>query len=124
MQFVCVHVTCPINIVTRVALTSSCRQYGDRSLLTEALSVTCWGEKHWWSLLAVGIPGLLLYVIIVPVLLARVLIAQRRLNTLYYWQDRYDPKWTLRYGFGESIVFHVLELNKICVVFLSRFYLC
>jgi hypothetical protein len=94
-------------IVTRVALTSSCRQYGDRPLLTEALSVTCWGEEHWWSIFAVGIPGLLFYVIAVPVGLARILIARRRNKMLYHWQDRYTPKWTLRYGFGESIVFYM-----------------
>jgi hypothetical protein len=107
-------------IVTRVALTSSCRQYGDRPLLTEALSVTCWSEKHWWGILAVGIPGLLFYVIVVPVVLARVLIAQRRLKTLYFWQDRYDPKWTLRYGFGELICRFVVCSNKTSVFFVSN----
>merc|ERR1712166_968207 len=69
------------SIVTRVALTSSCQKYGPRTLLTEALSVECWQEKHWTVILTVGLPGLILYVILIPLILAIKMIKQRRLQT-------------------------------------------
>ena len=47
----------------------------------------------------VGIPGMLLYVAVLPMLIARVLIKQRHALTLYPSQDNYQSKWTLRFGF-------------------------
>jgi hypothetical protein len=116
------------SIVTRVALTSSCQKYGPRTLLTEALSVECWKEKHWMTILTVGLPGLLLYVIIIPLILAIKMIKQRRLQTLYYDQEKYDPKWTLRYGFvfagyrsGYEWWESIIKLRKCCFVLLTIF---
>merc|ERR1712166_768285 len=116
------------SIVTRIALTSSCQKYGSRVLLTEALSVECWQEKHWRAISTVGIPGLLIYVIIIPLALARKMIKQRRAKTLYYDQEKYDPKWTLRYGFvfagyrsGYEWWESIIMLRKCCFVLLSIF---
>merc|ERR1712166_748547 len=114
------------SIVTRVALTSSCQKYGTKTLLTEALSVECWTEKHRAAILTVGLPGLILYVIVIPLLLAIKMIKQRRLQTLYHDQEKYDPKWTLRYGFvfagyrsGYEWWESIIMLRKCCFVLLS-----
>jgi hypothetical protein len=116
------------SIVTRVALTSSCSQYGSKSLLSEALSVKCWSESHWVVIFTVGLPGFFVFVLLIPFVLARKLIHQRRAETLYYHQKLYDPKWTLRYGFifaGYRIGFEwwesVIMLRKCCFVLLSIF---
>jgi hypothetical protein len=116
------------SIVTRVALTSSCQKYGSRTLLSEALSVECWQEKHWTTILTVGLPGLLLYVIIIPLALGSKMITQRRALTLYHDQEKYDPKWTLRYGFvfagyrsGYEWWESIIMLRKCCFVLLSIF---
>ena len=97
-------------------------------LLTEALSVECWKEKHWRAISTVGIPGLLIYVIIIPLALARKMIKQRRLQSLYHDQEKYDPKWTLRYGFvfagyrsGYEWWESIIMLRKCCFVLLSIF---
>ena len=66
------------SVVNRIALTFSCKTFGDRDLLTEALSVQCMHGEHWTALISVGIPGTLLYVFVVPGLIARTLVAQRR----------------------------------------------
>jgi hypothetical protein len=59
------------SVVVRLALTFSCQTYGSRSLLSEALSVQCWSAQHWEAFMYVGLPGLLLYVVIIPTGLAR-----------------------------------------------------
>ena len=116
------------SIVTRVALTSSCRQYGSRALLTEALSVTCWSEDHWAAIIWIGLPGLLVFVLIAPFVLALKLIRQRKKQTLYCHQEQYDPKWTLQYGFifagyreGFEWWESVIMLRKCCFILLSIF---
>jgi hypothetical protein len=87
------------SVVTKIALTLSCREFGDRSLLSEALSVQCWSNKHLEIIAGVGLPGFFLYVVIIPTGLARLLILRRRQETLYYHQKHFDPTHTLRYGF-------------------------
>ena len=116
------------SIVTRVALTSSCRSYGSRLLLTEALSVNCYYAKHSLVIAAVGLPGLLLFVVVIPFALARKLILQRRKQTLYFDQEHFDPKWTIRYGFIFAGYRHgfewwesVIMMRKCCFVLLSIF---
>ena len=56
------------------------------------------------------------------------MIKQRRLQTLYYDQEKYDPKWTLRYGFvfagyrsGYEWWESIIMLRKCCFVLLSIF---
>ena len=120
------------SIVNRVALTFSCKLYGtkehERVLLTEALSIQCWSPEHWAMVGYVGIPGVLVYVILIPILIALILIRQRKKQTLYTTQQHYNPKWTLRFGFmfagyregfewWESIVM----LRKCCFVLLAIF---
>ena len=89
--------------VNRIALTFSCQSYGrdgaQKSLLTEALSVECYSSEHWTMMTTVGIPGMLLYVVVLPTFIARVLIKQRHALTLYPSQENYQSKWTLRFGF-------------------------
>lgn len=116
------------SIVTRVALTSSCRQYGTRYLLTEALSVTCWSNSHMVLIFTVGIPGLVVFVLFVPFCLARKLIYQRRKHTLYVDQKNYNPRWTLQYGFIFAGYRHgfewwesIIMMRKCCFVLLSIF---
>ena len=116
------------SIVTRVALTSSCRSYGTRLLLTEALSVQCYSNKHSLVISAVGIPGLIVFVLMVPFALAKKLIQQRKKHTLYHDQQHYNPKWTLRYGFIFAGYRHgfewwesIIMMRKCCFVLLSIF---
>ena len=91
------------SVVNRIALTFSCQSYGQgaaqKSLLTEALSVECYTSEHWTMITTVGIPGMLLYVVVLPMFIARVLIKQRHALTLYPSQENYQSKWTLRFGF-------------------------
>ena len=47
----------------------------------------------------VGIPGMLVYVIVIPTIIALILIRQRHRLTLYPSQENYQSKWTLRFGF-------------------------
>jgi hypothetical protein len=115
------------SIVTRVALASSCSLFGSKLLLSEALSVTCWSERHWVVILTVGLPGLV-FVLFIPIALARLLTHQRLAKRLYYHQSKYEPKWTLRYGFifaGYRIGYEwwesVIMLRKCCFVLLSIF---
>ena len=116
------------SVVTRIALTLSCQDFGNRSLLSEALSVQCWKSKHWEAVMFVGLPGLILYVVLVPTGLAQKLIRLRRKGTLYVHQERYDPKWTLQYGFvfagyreGYEWWESTIMLRKCCFVVLSIF---
>jgi hypothetical protein len=93
------------SLVSRVALTFSCRSYGeenrntDRSLLTEALSIQCFTPQHWDMIALVGIPAVFLYMILIPGFLSFRLIRQRKLGTLYRSQKNFNPKWTIRLGF-------------------------
>jgi hypothetical protein len=47
-------------------------------------------RSHWYR-----IPGILLFVFIVPGLIAKKLITQRRKGHLYPTQAKYEPRWTL-----------------------------
>ena len=89
--------------VNRIALTFSCQSYGhgalQKSLLTEALSVECYTSEHWVIMATVGIPGMLIYVVMIPTFIASLLIKQRFALTLYPSQENYQSKWTLRFGF-------------------------
>jgi hypothetical protein len=116
------------SVVTRIALTLSCQKFGNRSLLSEALSMQCWSSQHWEAIMYVGLPGLLLYVVVIPTGLAQKLIYRRKSQTLYVHQTHYDPKWTLRYGFvfagykeGYEWWESVIMLRKCCFVVLSIF---
>ena len=48
---------------------------------------------------SVGIPGLLLFVLIIPGAISRTLINKSRAGKLYPTQPHYEPKWTMRIGF-------------------------
>ena len=93
------------SVVSRVALTFSCRSFGDprrgtsRLLLTEALSVQCLKESHWTMMLLLGFPVVLLYIFVVPWFIARTLIRQRKAGKLFAHQNHYDAKYTIRFGF-------------------------
>ena len=88
------------SVVNRVALTFSCKTYGDRLLLTEALTVQCFAdEAHRFMMYMVGIPGMLLFVFFIPGAISRTLIKQSKAGKLYPTQPHYEPKWTLRIGF-------------------------
>ena len=87
------------SVINHVALTFSCREFGKKTLLTEALSVQCWGRSHTIMVATIGIPGMLLYAFVIPIMLAETLIRQRKDCTLYPSQKLYDPKWTMRLGF-------------------------
>ena len=47
----------------------------------------------------VGIPGMLVYVVVIPTFIALVLKRQNLALTLYPSQKNYQSKWTLRFGF-------------------------
>jgi hypothetical protein len=87
------------SVLSRLALSLSCRAYGDMQLLTEALSVKCWQGEHLTVVVMVTIPGILFYAVIVPIRLALVLRRSRLKQTLYPHQKHYNPDDTLRYGF-------------------------
>ena len=53
------------SVLNRVALTLSCRKFHDKTLLTEALSITCGEDQHIAIISLVGIPGMFLYALIV-----------------------------------------------------------
>jgi hypothetical protein len=120
------------SVVNRIALTFSCRSYGignnEKSLLTEALSVECYSFEHWSLIGLFGIPGISIYIVIVPTLIALQLIRQRRKQTLYPTQFNYQSKWTLRFGFmfagykkGYEWWEVVVMLRKCCFVLLAVF---
>ena len=116
------------SVVNRIALTFSCKTYGDRNLLTEALSVQCLDGAHWIMIVLIGIPGMLLFVFLVPGLIANKLITQRRKGHLYPMQAKYEPRWTLRLGFmfagyrqGYEWWEAVVMLRKCAFVLLSIF---
>ena len=116
------------SVVNRIALTFSCKTYGDRNLLTEALSVQCLDSAHWSMIVLIGIPGMVLFVFIVPGLIAKKLITQRRKGHLYPTQAKYEPRWTLRLGFmfagyrqGYEWWEAVVMLRKCAFVLLSIF---
>jgi hypothetical protein len=88
------------SLVTRVALSFSCRTYGGQQLLTEALSVKCWDSvEHGTMVGAVGVPGILLFIVIIPGMIGATLVRQRKRERLYPSQKHYDPRWTVRFGF-------------------------
>ena len=118
--------------MNRIALTFSCESYGldaaQKSLLTEALSVECETSEHWTMVATVGIPGMLLYVAIIPTFISLVLIKQQHALTLYPSQENYQSKWTLRFGFmfagykeGYEWWESVVLLRKCLFVMLSVF---
>jgi hypothetical protein len=70
------------SVVSRVPTTFSCKNYGcgvhERSLLTEALSVECYSVEHWSVIGWIGVPGIVLYIVVAPTLIALVLVRQRK----------------------------------------------
>jgi hypothetical protein len=120
------------SVVNRIALTFSCQVYGygelQRTLLTESLSIQCYSFAHIAIVTAVGIPGILLFVVIIPTLIALTLMRQRRKLKLYPSQKHYESKWTLRFGFmfaGYSEGYEwweaVVMMRKCCFVILAIF---
>lgn len=85
--------------IDKIALTFSCKTYGNRLLLTEALSVQCFDESHWVMILCVGTPGLIIYVFLIPGILAKTLRTKQKKGVLYPSQEKYDSIWTIRMGF-------------------------
>jgi hypothetical protein len=122
------------SVVSRVALTFSCRSFGDRHrgtsrlLLTEALSVQCLKGSHWTMMLTLGFPVVLLFIFFIPGFIAWTLIRQRRAGKLFAHQKHYDAKYTIRFGFmfagyREGFEFWecVVMLRKCAFVLLSVF---
>ena len=120
------------SVVSRVALTFSCKNYGrgvhERSLLTEALSVECYSAEHWSIIGWIGVPGILMYIVVAPALIALVLVRQRKRQELYPSQHHYESKWTLRFGFmfagykeGYEWWESMVMLRKCCFVLLAIF---
>jgi hypothetical protein len=87
------------SVVNRVGLSLSCRPYGDRLLLTPALSVECWKPQHLTFVLTVSLPGMLLFAMLIPSILAHTLLRKRRQSRLYMTQNDFEPRWTLMFGF-------------------------
>ena len=119
------------SVVGRVATTFSCKNYGRgvhaRSLLTEALSVKCYSSEHWSIIGWIGVPGIFLYIVVAPTLIALMLVRQRKNQELYPSQQHYESKWTLRFGFmfagykeGYEWWESMVMLRKCCFVLLAR----
>jgi hypothetical protein len=89
------------SLVNRMALTFSCVSWdkGETDVLTEALSVKCWTPAHMALISQVGIPGSLLYMFLIPMLISLILRHQRKQQRLYPHQNRYEPRWTMRFSF-------------------------
>ena len=116
------------SVLNRIALSLSCRKYGDRSILTQALSVQCWKPKHLSIVYSVGIPGMFFYALLMPLSIASLLFFERRQGRLYPAQENYNSKWTLRFGFmfasyrqGYEWWETVIMLRKVGFIFLSIF---
>lgn len=114
--------------INRIALTFSCKSYGDRALLTESLSVQCLDGSHWVMILCVGIPGMMIYVFLIPGMIARTLRTERKKGTLYPSQAHYNSRWTMRMGFvfaGYRLGYEwweaVVMIRKCAFVLLSIF---
>jgi hypothetical protein len=114
--------------INRIALTFSCKTYGDRALLTESLSVQCLDGSHWVMIFSVGIPGMMIYVFLIPGMIARTLRTERKKGTLYPSQAHYNSRWTMRMGFvfaGYKIGYEwweaVVMIRKCAFVLLSIF---
>jgi hypothetical protein len=76
----------------------------------------------------VGIPGMLLFAVVIPGTIAFLLFRQRRRQKLYPSQKNYDANWTVRFGFmfaGYEIGYEwwesVVMLRKCCFVMLAIF---
>ena len=116
------------SLVNRLALTFSCQVYGDQLLVSEALSIKCFSQPHVDLILAVGIPGFIVFVFMIPTMLAQTLVTQRRAHTLFPTQKNYEHHWTLRLGFvyagykeGWEWWETVIMLRKCCFVMLAIF---
>ena len=116
------------SVLNRVALTLSCRTFHDRSLLTEALSIRCGSKQHIVIITTVGIPGMLIFALVIPATIALLLFRQRRKQTLYPSQVHYQSMWTVRFGFmfaGYEIGYEwwesVVMLRKCAFVMLAVF---
>jgi len=120
------------SVVSRVATTFSCQNYGrgvhEKSLLTEALSVECYSSEHWSIIGWIGVPGILMYIVVAPTVIALMLVRQRKRQELYPSQKHYESKWTLRFGFmfagykeGYEWWESMVMLRKCCFVLLAIF---
>ena len=122
------------SIVSRVALTFSCRVYGnpqqdtERLLLTEALSIKCLTGEHWSIMLSLGFPIVFIYIFFIPGSIAYTLVRQRKARTLFVHQTQYNPQHTIRFGFmfagyreGYEFWECVVMLRKCAFVLLSVF---
>ena len=87
------------SLVNRLALSFSCQQYADVLLVTQALSVECFSEPHLQVVFAVGVPGIILFIVLIPGFLSWTLIRERKAGKLFGDQEHYDHDNTLRYGF-------------------------
>lgn len=116
------------SVMNRIALVFSCKTYGDRNLLSESPSVQCLSTAHWTMVFSIGLPGILIYMFIIPISIARTLIIQRKKATLYPSQLKYNSRWTMRMGFmfagyrkGYEWWETVVMLRKCAFVLLSVF---
>ena len=89
------------SLVNRMALTFSCVSWdnGESEILTEALSVKCWTPEHMALVYQVGIPGSILYMVLIPAAISLILNRERRRQHLYPHQRNYQARWTMRFSF-------------------------
>ena len=93
-------------IVTRIAITFACTEYGDdgfednrKYLMQRSLTTHCYSNSHIMHIASVTVPAILLYMLMIPAYLMYELYRLRQKKVLYSHSENYEPGWTYRYGF-------------------------
>ena len=110
------------SVLNRVALTLSCRTFHDRSLLSEALSIRCGSKQHILIITTVGIPGMLIFALVIPATIALLLFRQRRKQTLYPSQVHYQVCLFFLFFFDDDYFSRFFFFNFLFFVFLFVFF--
>jgi hypothetical protein len=93
-------------IVSRIATTFACTQYGDDGhepntafLMRNSLSTRCYSRSHVVHIVTITTPAVILYMLMIPSFLMHRLYRLRTRGVLYSHDENYEPGWTYRYGF-------------------------
>merc|ERR1719421_2291425 len=93
-------------IVTRIAITFACTEYGDdgfndnrRFLMQRSLTTRCYSTSHAVHIVTVTVPAVVLYMFMVPGYLMYEIRRLRKKHVLYHFSEHFEPGWTYRYGF-------------------------
>ena len=90
-------------LINRIAISFACVGIGDladqRFILREAMQTECYSSAHVSHIIAVTIPSITLYIVLIPLYMMKTLVRLKRSGEIFPYKENYNPMWTRRWGF-------------------------